>query len=65
MSSVLGRQETDPQRRVQKKYSNFSEKHRIEEIDKEIEEIESPEAEIKQDVLEEAGELVNDDDIIS
>jgi hypothetical protein len=65
MSSVMDRQVTDPRNRVSKKYSQLSQnQEKIDEIDKHLEELDSPDPS-KKDVLEEATELVNDDDIIS
>jgi len=67
MSSVLGsRQESNGNVRkvITKKYSEYNiQEGRIDEIEKEIEEMDSPDP--KRDVLDEAHDLVDDDDMIS
>lgn len=68
MSSVLGnrRESVNDRKMVAKKRTELNiEEGRIEEIEKELEELDSPSPKHKKDVLEEAHELVDDDDMIS
>ena len=74
MSSELGRQESDtsgltsnqPRRFVTKKYSEINlAEGRISEMEQELEELDSPLKKKDRDVLEDAFDLVDDDDMIS
>ena len=63
MSSVLGRRESDRKLVVKKRTELNIHEGRIDEIEKELEEMDSPDP--KRDVLDDAHDLVDDDDMIS
>lgn len=64
MSSVLGSRKESDRRLVIKKRTDLKiGDERIDEIEKELEELDSPEP--KNDVLDDAKQIVDDDDMIS